>query len=294
MAQLSIDEIIELGDISTSLSLNYQANGALFGPRKTYTAATTIATVTDALRWQWAGFPDITAITATATLEVLDIGNPSDQIYVYVDDPVYGQILIGSYTQLITDNTTQDLADGISASIASNPYGYKSSSALYPSSVVIFAPEGYGSSINGAAVTVDLQPPCDITASNFASGVDGYTNIGARGVANYLYWLCGKFALEGQYIITGTGGGSVVPINPGATPNPIEFEVTGSSFIPDGDSTVSIPSFVGYNLLFVRNNVPQSIINTGASYFSWNKVTGVFTCSPAAVSGELFQLYPFI
>lgn len=133
-----------------------------------------------------------------------------------------------------------------------------------------------------------------VTTTPFAGGVTSYTNVGARGVANYLYWLCGKFALEGQYIITGTGGGSVIPINPGATPNPIEFEVTTSSFMVNGQSTVSIPTFIGYNLLFVRNNVPQSIVDMGASYFSWNKVTGVFTCYPAANTGELFQLYPFI
>jgi len=133
-----------------------------------------------------------------------------------------------------------------------------------------------------------------VSTTAFTDGVTSFQNPTARGVANYLYWLCGKFALEGQFIITGTGGGSVVPINPGATPNPIEFEVSGSSFMVNGQSTVTIPTFIGYNLLFVRNNVPQSIINTGASYFSWNKTTGIFTCNPAAVTGELFQLYPFI
>lgn len=177
MAQLTIDRIIELGDISVPLSSDYQANGALFGTRLTFNTPSTIAIVTDALRWQWEGFQDEESV---------------------------------------------------------------------------------------------------------------------RGVANYLYWLCGKFAVEGQYIITGTGGGSVVPINPGATPNPIEFEVTGSSYMINGQSTITIDQYVGYNLLFVRNNIPQSIINMGGSYFSWNKVTGQFTCSPAASTGELFQLYPFI
>lgn len=177
MSQLSIPEIIKLGDISVPLSSNYQANGDLFGKRLAFTAPSTIALVTDALRWQYEGTP--------------------------------------------TDSTL-------------------------------------------------------------------------RGTANYLYWLCGKFQIEGQFIITGTGGGSVIPINPGATPNPIEFEVTGSSFMINGQSTINIPSFVGYNLLFVRNNVPQSIVDMGASYFSWSKITGQFVCYPAAVSGELFQLYPFI
>ena len=133
-----------------------------------------------------------------------------------------------------------------------------------------------------------------VTTTPFSGGVTAYNNPTARGVANYLYWLCGKFQIEGQYIIMGIGGGSVIPINPTTFPNPIEFEVTGSSFIINGQSTITIPTFINYNLLFVRNNIPQSIVNMGASYFSWNKTTGVFTCYPAAVSTELFQLYPFI
>jgi len=133
-----------------------------------------------------------------------------------------------------------------------------------------------------------------ITVTQFSGGVNAYYNEGARGVANYLYWLCGKFGIEGQYIITGIGGGSVIPINPGSTPNPLDFEVTSISFITNGQSSAAIPTYIGYNLLFVRNNIPQSTVNLGNSYYSWNKTTGTFTCSPAATTGELFQLYPFI
>jgi hypothetical protein len=206
MAQLSISDIIKLGDISVPLSSNYQVNGNLFGKRLAFTAPITIAIVTDALRWQYEGFPTI-----------------GDNLATESEDP------------LITQNFNN---------------------------IVVSTSE----------------------------------NISARGVANYLYWLCGKFALEAQFLITGAGGGTVIPIMPGSTPSPIEFEVTASSYMVNGQSTVTIPSFKGYNLLFVRNNVPQSIIDMGggSSYFSWNKVTGVFTCYPAATSGELFQLYPFI
>jgi hypothetical protein len=138
--------------------------------------------------------------------------------------------------------------------------------------------------------------PIQISTTPFTGGVTSYTNIQARGVANYLYWLCGRFQIEGQFIIMGTGGGSVIPINPTTFPNPIEFEVTDNSFMINGQSTIVIPTFINYNLLFVRNNIPQSIVNMGggSSYFSWNKITGTFNCYPAAVSGELFQLYPFI
>lgn len=137
--------------------------------------------------------------------------------------------------------------------------------------------------------------PLQVSITQFSGGVTEFTNVGARGVANYLYWLCGKFQIQGQFIMMGTGGGTVVPINPGANPTPLEFEVTASSsFIIDGQSTATIVGFIGYNLLFVRNNVPQSIVDNGGSYFSWNKTSGVFVCTPAANTGELFQLYPFI
>jgi hypothetical protein len=115
------------------------------------------------------------------------------------------------------------------------------------------------------------------------------------GVTNYLYWICGKFALEAQNMVYGPGGGVVVLPNPlPETPNPIEFEVSVASLIIPGSVVANITEYIGYNLLFVRNNVPQSIINVGGSYFSWNKSIGELTFSPAAEAGEVFQFYPFI
>jgi hypothetical protein len=291
MAILSVPEIIELGDISTTLALNYQANGSLFGPRKTYTAPTTIATVTDALRWGWTANPDVTEVPASATLTVDTLGNTGDVCDVYVNEPG-NQILLGSYTQLITDTTTALYAASLASALSANTYGYVI--AVNNSTITITARPGLGALMNGENLSLDVELPLSFTQTPFSGGVTEYTNTAARGVANYLYWLCGQFALEGQYIITGVGGGSVVPINPSSTPTPLDFEVTPSSFISEGQSIASIPNFIGYNLLFVRNNVPQSIVDLGGSYYSWNKTTGTFTCYPAAAAGELFQLYPFI
>lgn len=139
-----------------------------------------------------------------------------------------------------------------------------------------------------------------VTVQQFSGGVSLYDDNEAIGVSNYLYWLCGKFALEAQYITNGIGGGVVIPVSPiiptppVVTPNPLDFEITSSSFMVDGQSSVSIPTFIGYNLLFVRNNIAQSTVNLGNSYYNWDKVTGVFTCFPAATTSELFQLYPFV
>lgn len=91
------------------------------------------------------------------------------------------------------------------------------------------------------------------------------------------------------------GGGSITPITPGTVPDPYDFEVSASSFIPSGATTKTITAFVGYNILFVRGGVTQSTVNLGATYFYWDKNTGEFNLlNGAAQVGELFQIYPLI
>lgn len=109
--------------------------------------------------------------------------------------------------------------------------------------------------------------------------------------ANYLYKFCRGYNLKANSI---TGGGTVSPINPITAPNPYDFEVDGSSFVATGATTKNFPStWVGYNLLFVRNGIPQSTLNIGGnSYYSWDRNTAVLTLSPAAQAGESFQFYP--
>jgi hypothetical protein len=177
MAEITIPDMIEIGDVSTYLAANYEGEGSLFGERLAVTSPQSIQLVTDALRWQYESFPDDSTI---------------------------------------------------------------------------------------------------------------------RGVANYLQWMCGKFGLTAQYVINGAGGGSVIPIFPTANPDPVEFSVSPTSIIPSGGSSASISSFIGFNVIFVRGGITQSTLNTGGSYFTWNKGTGTITCNPVAYNSELFQIYPTI
>lgn len=110
-------------------------------------------------------------------------------------------------------------------------------------------------------------------------------------VANYVFGLC-RFNKKAQSIINGSSGGSVVPVSPATLPDPYDFEVSASSFIATGVASKTISLFRGFNILFVRGGIPQSTVDTGGSYYSWDRTTGAFVCSPAAVVGELFQLYP--
>jgi hypothetical protein len=147
MSQLSIDDIIELGDISVPLASKYQADGALFGKRLAFTAPSTIAIVTDALRWQWEGFPDITEVRATSTITIDTLGDPGQTITVTIDDPILGTITLGYYTISDTDATTDDIADNLGNALALNPYLYGIS--VVDDVITITAPEGEGALING-------------------------------------------------------------------------------------------------------------------------------------------------
>lgn len=112
-------------------------------------------------------------------------------------------------------------------------------------------------------------------------------------IANYLYALCFPYILQAQ-AATG-GGGSIAPITPGSAPDPLDFEVTASSFIVASATSKGISSFVGYNILFVRNNITQSTVNQGGTYYSWDKASGSFVLfNGAAQLGELFQIYPIL
>lgn len=116
------------------------------------------------------------------------------------------------------------------------------------------------------------------------------TNSSLTQVGNYVYSLCRGYNLAAQGV--SGGGGSISPINPNVSlPAPIEFVVDAStSFMTEGETSVLIPSYIGYNIMFSRNNIIQTQIDTAGSYFTWNRVTGLFTVAGAAQLDELFSI----
>ncbi len=145
-------------------------------------------------------------------------------------------------------------------------------------------------------------------------GYDGgaQTDASLRSTANYLYWLCGKFQLEAQQIINGDGGGSVTPTPAGGSlVNPLDWEVgsTATSIAPLAENETSVlldgtngmPDLRGYNIEFTRGNLTQYTTAPPdgiSTYYSWNRVTGLFTVLAAtfpfgaAQLGEQFRIYP--
>ena len=121
-----------------------------------------------------------------------------------------------------------------------------------------------------------------------------------REMANYLVWLCGIYGQQAQAIIEGGGGGSVVPGGGGSgtLPFPYDWLVSGSASpvapLSNGDSSVTLTTFIGFNVEFTRGGITQNTtdLGDGSSFYSWNRVTGLFSISPSAATGELFRIVP--
>ena len=72
--------------------------------------------------------------------------------------------------------------------------------------------------------------------------------------------------------------------------DPIEFRVSATSYIISGASSKIVTEFIGKNLDFIRNGLPQSILTDEPSYYTWNKVTGSLFIFPNSANGEIFKI----
>lgn len=85
---------------------------------------------------------------ARSRIDISAIGKTDDTIEIKVNDPFYGWISLGKYTQLITDATVNQLTASISA--MTNIYGYVLSNIS--GTIFIQARNGLGTSMNGVEV----------------------------------------------------------------------------------------------------------------------------------------------
>ena len=141
---------------------------------------------------------------------------------------------------------------------------------------------------------VDLQLPEKIR--NIGMSVeriynDDPTDTTLTSTANYLYALMGKYGMQAQ-AVTGIAGSVAGIISNVQSPLPLDFEVTASSIIADGENTKTFTAFIGCNIEFTRGGITQNTTNIGGSYYTWNKVTGEFFCYPNASLTELFRIVP--
>jgi len=155
----------------------------------------------------------------------------------------------------------------------------------------------------GPKLTAPTSPLTILMATQALEwGSDGGQDAeGLRNLANYTYWLCGKYGLQAQYIIgLNNGGGTVVPGGGFTRPTQIDFEVDSTSFIPEGTTTKQFPSsWIGFDILFNRNAIAQNtVVVTDNTYYSWDRTTAFLTllgpapANGAAQSTEIFQFSP--
>lgn len=122
-------------------------------------------------------------------------------------------------------------------------------------------------------------------------------------MGNYLLTLMFPYFFEAQQA-TGSGG-SISPLNTDVQiPGDIDFIVDGSTIIPTGGSSVYLnglggrPDLRGYNVDFARGGMMQytTLQPGGATYYSWNSVTGLFQLLPLsggqATTGEPMRIMP--
>lgn len=116
---------------------------------------------------------------------------------------------------------------------------------------------------------------------------------GLVGPANYLWELCQKFGFKAASIVDGGGGGQVAPVTPASSLEQLNFTVAASgTTLIDGQSTVNLNQFIGYNLLVNKNGTPLAQIVSAPVHYTWDKQTGDLTVVPAAFLGDEFQITP--
>jgi hypothetical protein len=166
----------------------------------------------------------------------------------------------------------------------------------------------------GALFGGKLAPNSPLTMAMVTSALEWGNSAGQdaedlRGLADYAYWIYGKQGLQAQYLIgISSGGGTVVPGGGTSTlPSTIDWIVSGTASgtapLANGESTVTfdgtggMPDLRGYNMDFFRGGSIQVTTNPGdgSNYYSWNRVTGVFTLlgtTPSANTGEPMRISP--
>lgn len=131
---------------------------------------------------------------------------------------------------------------------------------------------------------------------------------GLQVYSDYVYDLCAPFLAISQAIVDGGGGGSIIPVTPTLPAvNSIDWIVSGSASgtapLATGNTTVTfdgtggMPDLRGYNMDFFRGGILQYTTNPGdgSTYYSWNRITGVFTLlgtTPSANTGEPMRISP--
>jgi hypothetical protein len=144
--QLTIPEIISIGNSSLPFSLVDLYNGSLFNKSiATQKSCVEIAMFTDILSWGLEAYPTVSAASAVGYITIDTVGDDGDNIEVLCDIPNVGQVSFGNYTKQSSDTTTTILAASLTAALSYSGFTFTSNYNI----ITITAPLYLGSSING-------------------------------------------------------------------------------------------------------------------------------------------------
>lgn len=161
----------------------------------------------------------------------------------------------------------------------------------------------FGRRLNSNFVVSPVTIAMVTDALEWSSDGGAQTDAEEREIANYLIWLIGKYGMQAQVTLGDTsGGGSLTPGGSTTLASPIDWEVgaTASGVAPLAnnessvtlDGTGGMPDLRGYNIEFTRASQVQNTTTASGIYYTWNRTTGLFTCTPAVVTGEVLRILP--
>ncbi len=163
MAQttLTVPTILECAKLSESYAAMDRATKSVFGnPLINNLLPELIYLIRKPIQYRY----NITAAigeNATASITIDSVPADDFNIEVFVNDPIYGSISLGSYIKDSSDTTTTILAEHITTELALNGSGYAITSET--NIITITARTNLGDTINGnnLSVTADITPAND-------------------------------------------------------------------------------------------------------------------------------------
>jgi hypothetical protein len=160
----TVEEIIGIAKKSQYLAAIDINKSGLFGGGIDNKLPNKIYTVRKSVEYMQGVDGQVEAAMALGTVTITAIGDDGDTFEVLIDDPVLGSISLGAYTKVSGDTTTTILATNIASTLNTNTYGYTITTS--GNLIRIYAPLGYGSSINGGTrLSVDASNTLEVRAT---------------------------------------------------------------------------------------------------------------------------------
>jgi len=122
----SILDKIKIAKVSQFLAENDIDKKGLYGGGVDIMLPTKLYNIRKSVEWMYGINPPTNEVRAKAYLDVASVGRTDAGIIitVYVDDPNLGIIVLGTYTILPSDTSTNLVAIGLANSLTLNSYGY--------------------------------------------------------------------------------------------------------------------------------------------------------------------------